>query len=169
MLPCQHDEIADSQCCSKILRTDTEFVVETNYLLLPMTPVWLLLQKGQRLTFEMLLDALLLPSGNDAAYVMAAGVGRLYAGDDSLPAEEAVAVFVGLMNQTAQRIGATDSHFVTPDGYHDDDHYTTAMDMMRIALYASTFDVVRESYGKSEASHTRCLQGKRIIGKTAIP
>lgn len=166
--PASTTKLLTASVAAKFCAPDTEFVVGDELSLVAYDSSLALLQKGQRLTFEMLLDALLLPSGNDAAYVMAAGVGRLYAGDDSLPAEEAVAVFVGLMNQTAQRIGATDSHFVTPDGYHDDDHYTTAMDMMRIALYASTFDVVRESYGKSEASHT-LLTGEEYYWENSNP
>ena len=111
------------------------------------------LGRGEKLTFEQLLDALLLPSGNDAAYVMAAGTGRIYAGDPSLSPEDAVQVFVELMNQTAQKIGATESHFTCPDGYHDDDHYTSAFDMMKIAVYASSFEPVRNSYSKYEAEH----------------
>ena len=111
------------------------------------------LGRGEKLTFEQLIDALLLPSGNDAAYVMAAGVGRIYADDPSLSPEDAVEIFVGLMNQTAQKIGATESHFTCPDGYHDDDHYTSAFDMMKIAVYASSFETVRNSYAKYEAEH----------------
>ncbi|MBQ4257734.1 MAG: D-alanyl-D-alanine carboxypeptidase [Clostridia bacterium] len=111
------------------------------------------LGRGEKLTFEQLIDGLLLPSGNDAAYVMAAGVGRIYAGDPTLSPEDAVEVFVDLMNQTAQKIGATESHFTCPDGYHDDDHYTSAFDMMKIAVYASSFETVRNSYAKYEAEH----------------
>lgn len=166
--PASTTKLLTACVAAKFCAPDTEFTVGEELSLVAYDSSLALLKKGQKLTFEMLLDALLLPSGNDAAYVMAAGVGRMYAGDDSLSAEDAVSVFIGLMNQTAKRIGALDSHFVTPDGYHDDDHYTTAMDMMRIALYASSFEAVRASYGKCEASHT-LLTGESYYWENSNP
>lgn len=166
--PASTTKLLTACVAAKFCAPDTAFTVGEELSLVAYDSSLALLKKGQRLTFEMLLDALLLPSGNDAAYVMAAGVGRIYAGDESLSAEDAVAVFVELMNQTAKRIGAEDSHFVTPDGYHDDDHYTTAMDMMRIALYASSFDAIRASYGKSEVSYT-LLSGEDYYWENSNP
>lgn len=107
------------------------------------------LEKGQRLTFEGLLDAMLLPSGNDAAYVMACGVGRIAANDPSLSVTDAVALFVDLMNQKASELGCLDSHFSNPDGYHHDDHYTTAYDMARIAVACLKIEPVARSCAKT--------------------
>ncbi len=78
------------------------------------------LKAGDRLTLRQLLYGLLLPSGNDAAVAIAEGV----AGDE--------ASFAELMNKEAQALGATHSHFVTVNGLHDDDHYTTVYDMYLI-------------------------------------
>ena len=111
------------------------------------------LNKGDILSFRALTDALLLPSGNDAAYVMAVGVGRKYAGDNSLSAASALEVFMSLMNKTADDLGCTGSSFITPDGYHNDSHYTTATDMLKIAIYASGLDIVRNSVKQSTARH----------------
>ncbi len=111
------------------------------------------LEKGDVLDFITLVDALMLPSGNDAAYVMAVGVGRAYTGDDNLSAEQALDVFADLMNSTAKDLGCKDSNFIVPDGFHDENHYTTVSDMLKIALYASELDIVMNSVGKSTARH----------------
>lgn len=100
------------------------------------------LRRGQQLSLSMLLDALLLPSGNDAAYVIAVNVGRMLAQDETLDEKEAVAVFCRRMTAMAQEIGATHSQFVNPDGYHDPEHYTTAADMLKIAQFAMTFPAI---------------------------
>lgn len=91
------------------------------------------LNKGEKLTLEMLLEGLLLPSGNDAAYSIAAYVGRKVSKDNTLSAKDAVKVFVGLMNDKAKDLGVKDTNFMNPDGYDDDMQYTTAYDMAIIA------------------------------------
>lgn len=101
------------------------------------------------MTFEGLLDAMLLPSGNDAAYTMACGVGRIVANDPTLPAADAVALFVELMNEKARELGCRDSHFANPDGFHHDDHYTTAYDMARIAVACMEIEPVAKSCSKT--------------------
>ena len=47
-----------------------------------------------QLTLEMLIEGMLLPSGNDAAYVIAAGVGRILADDETLEGKTAVDLFM---------------------------------------------------------------------------
>jgi D-alanyl-D-alanine carboxypeptidase (penicillin-binding protein 5/6) len=44
-----------------------------------------------------------------------------------------VEAFVERMNQKAAQLGAKDSHFVNPHGYHDAEHYTTAYDLAVLA------------------------------------
>ncbi len=106
------------------------------------------LEEGMQLTLEMMMDAMLMPSGNDAAYVLAVNCGRIYRRDPELSAEEAVRVFMELENRIADRIGAENTHFVTPDGIHDEDHYTTAVDLTKIADYARTIPIIKASCGK---------------------
>lgn len=88
--------------------------------------------KGMRVDVEDLIYAMLLPSGNDAAYALAAACGRAIVGQDDLSGRRAVDIFVERMNEHAMQEGMTDSHFTNPDGYHDADHYTTSADMIKI-------------------------------------
>lgn len=83
------------------------------------------IQHGEVLTAEQLLHSLLLPSGNDAAVVIASYFGN---GDMS--------VFVDMMNQKAQELGCTNTHFANPHGLHDPEHYTTARDIYIMTKYA---------------------------------
>lgn len=91
------------------------------------------LKKGMRTNVEGLIYAMLLPSGNDAAYALAAACGRAIVGQDDLSGRRAVDVFVERMNEYAVRKGLIGSHFTNPDGYHDNGHYTTPADMIKIA------------------------------------
>lgn len=78
------------------------------------------LKQGDQLTLETLLYGLMLPSGNDAAVAIAEHISG------------SVEAFAELMNEEAKKIGATNSHFVTPHGYQDENHYTTAYDLYLI-------------------------------------
>ncbi len=109
------------------------------------------LEKGMQLTFEMLLDALMLPSGNDAAYTIAVNCARIYAKNPKLPNKDAVKLFMDLVNDAAQQMGASGTHYVTPDGWHDDDHYTSAIDLVKFGDYAKTVPLVAKSCSKDYA------------------
>lgn len=76
---------------------------------------------GESMTMEALLHGLMIRSGNDAANAVA----TLTSGS--------VEAFVERMNQKAAQLGAYDSHFMNPHGYHDEEHYTTAYDLAVIA------------------------------------
>ncbi len=136
---------------SKIIPKDTVITVGDEISLIGFDSSTAGLQTGMKMTFEALLDALLLPSGNDAAYTIAVNAARIYTGNDKLSNEEAVKTFMGLVNEAAKEIGCTGTHYVTPDGWHDDDHYTTATDLAKIAAYARTVPMVKASCGKAEA------------------
>ena len=94
------------------------------------------LEKGDRLTVALLVEGMLLPSGNDAAYVLAAAAGRRISGSYGQDATSAVAAFVERMNEQAQRFGLTGTHFANPDGIHSYDHYTTYADLAIIGTLA---------------------------------
>lgn len=136
---------------SKIIPKDTVITVGDEISLIGFDSSTAGLQTGMKMTFEALLDALLLPSGNDAAYTIAVNAARIYTGNDKLSNEEAVKTFMELVNEAAKEIGCTGTHYVTPDGWHDDDHYTTATDLAKIAAYARTVPIVKASCGKAEA------------------
>lgn len=74
-----------------------------------------------------LLYSMMVPSGNDAAVVLADYVG----GGD-------IDAFVDMMNEKAQELGCENTHFSNPDGLHDENHYTTARDLYKMATYALT-------------------------------
>lgn len=80
---------------------------------------------GDVLTLEDLLWGLLLPSGNDAATVIAFHVGG-----------GSMENFVKLMNQKAADLGLRNTHFMNPHGLDEDDHYSSAYDLAVIARKA---------------------------------
>ena len=82
------------------------------------------LQKGEMLTVRELLYGLMLRSGNDAAVALALAVAP------------SVADFAELMNQTATKYGARNTHFTNPHGLDDPDHYTTARDLALLSAVA---------------------------------
>lgn len=101
------------------------------------------LSQGDTLTLTDLVYALLLPSGNDAAYTAAVYLARRQTGDPGLPVKDALVFFAEMMNDRAKELGATNTHFTCPDGFHDDDHYTTAQDLALIARAALTQPFIR--------------------------
>lgn len=84
-------------------------------------------QKGETFYVKDLLYSLMLESHNDAAVILA----EKTAGS--------VEAFAEKMNQKAEEIGCSDTHFVTPNGLDDEDaggeHATTAVDLARILRY----------------------------------
>jgi len=91
---------------------------------------------GDTISLKDLIYGLMLPSGNDAAYVIATHLARQKTGNPMLPPAEAIVVFSDMMNARARELGAMDSNFSCPDGFHADDHYTTAYDLALIATEA---------------------------------
>lgn len=98
---------------------------------------------GDTISLADLIYGLMLPSGNDAAYIIATHLGRRQAGNPDLSPAAAVGVFVQKMNALALDLGAKDSHFTVPDGYHDENHYTTAFDLSLIARQAMAHPFLR--------------------------
>jgi len=99
---------------------------------------------GEQITLKDLLIGLMVSSGNDAALAIGAHIGRTVAGDPDMPYTEALDKFYELMNKRAAELGATNSHFANPHGYHRQDHYTTAYDLALIAREAMKHEVFRE-------------------------
>lgn len=79
---------------------------------------------GDVLTVEGMLYAIILASDGVACLEIA----NYIAGSEQ--------AFVELMNQKAQELGLTGTHFTNPTGLHNDDHYTTCRDMAAIMSYA---------------------------------
>lgn len=112
------------------------------------------LQKGHKLTMEDLVAAMLLPSGNDAAYAIAQAAGEVLLENENATTQQAVDAFLAEMNRQAKVLGMTGSHFVNPDGWKHEDHYTSVADLALIANLALADPVI-----------SKCAQ----IVKTAVP
>ena len=82
------------------------------------------LKTGDKITVHDLLYGLMLCSGNDAAVALAEHVGGSIEG------------FADLMNKKAQELNLLNTHFVTPHGLDNDDHYTTAYELAILTDYA---------------------------------
>ncbi len=85
---------------------------------------------GDKILADDIMKGLLLYSGNDTAYVIADNV----SGDSK--------TFAELMNKRAKELGANNSNFVTANGLHDENHYTTAYDLSLItkAAFANSWE-----------------------------
>ena len=84
----------------------------------------LYLKKGEILTVNDLLIALMLRSANDAAAALAYEIGGSIEG------------FAELMNEKAESLGLSDTHFTNPHGLDDPEHYTTARELAKISAVA---------------------------------
>jgi len=91
---------------------------------------------GDEITLKDLLISLLLPSGNDSAFVIATEVAKKTTGNDTLDFNSAITEFAILMNERAKEIKVTNTNFVNPHGYHDENHYTTAYELALITREA---------------------------------
>ena len=82
------------------------------------------LHTDDKITVIDLLYGLMLRSGNDAAEALA------------IHTAGSIEQFADLMNQKAEELGLTNTHFVTPHGLDNPDHYTTAYELAKITDYA---------------------------------
>lgn len=98
------------------------------------------IQEGEELTIEQLLNVLLIPSANEAASILAEHIAG------------SVEAFADMMNEKAVEIGCKDTHFVNPNGVHDENHYSTAYDLALIGKYAMQYDVFRDIASKTSCS-----------------
>ncbi len=112
------------------------------------------LEVGYRMKLEVLLDAILLPSGNDAAYVAAVNIGRKALGDEFATIDEALDQFYVIANEYVKFIGCTDTNIACPDGYHDENHYSTAWDYVKIAKVAMNDSLISKVVKKKIAYDT---------------
>ena len=109
---------------------DTEFPVDMDAIHVEGSSMGLV--EGDIVTKRALCYGMLLPSGNDAAGAAAVKLAGNYA------------AFAEQMNQKAAELGMTQTHFVTPSGLHDDQHYSTAYDMALLTAAAMQNETFRE-------------------------
>lgn len=95
---------------------------------------------GDKISADDIMKGLLLFSGNDTAYVISDNI----AGDSEK--------FSDMMNKKAKELGANSSNFITPNGLHNDNHYTTAYDLSLITKAAFSNEWERSVMELPEAS-----------------
>lgn len=102
------------------------------------------LKQGYQLTLEQLLHGLLMSSGNDAAYTVAVNVARYVSNDEAMSDKDAVDYFCGLMNELATDIGADNSSFANPEGWDDENNYSTVSDLVIISKHATSHELIEK-------------------------
>ena len=90
------------------------------------------LQAGEELSISDLLHALLIPSANEAANVLAEHVSG------------SVEAFAELCNNRAKELGCETVHFVNPNGLHNEEHYCSAYDLYLIAKECQKYEAFNE-------------------------
>lgn len=98
--------------------------VEVSSYAASMPDVQLNIRQGEKYLLKDLLYSLMLESHNDTAVAIAEHLGGTVEG------------FARQMNEKAEELGCTDTHFVTPNGLDNPEHYTTAVELCKIAAYA---------------------------------
>ncbi len=93
------------------------------------------LLEGDKVSYKALLYGMMLPSGNDAATTTAIALGG------------SLEEFALLMNKKARELSMDNTNFVTPSGLDAENHYSTAEDMAKLAVYAMKNPIFREAVG----------------------
>lgn len=125
---------------------------EINLVAPDASTAWLCI--GDELTVNQLLVALLFPSGNDAAYALAAYTGRIISDHTEASTDQALSTFMEAMNRKAESLGATHSCFVCPDGYDTPGHTSTVTDLACIASACLQNDTICQIAGSYEITNT---------------
>lgn len=131
--------------------------------------------KGQVVTVEELLNGLLISSGNDAAYVLAKATGETIFKDNienegkTFTASQCVGRFVLEMNKNVRDMKLENTHFTSPDGYDDNNQYTTASDLSKIAIEAysnkTIADICKKSSQYSETLNKTWTSTNELLNK----
>lgn len=119
---------------------------------------------GHRMTLKQALQGLLLKSGNDTAYVIAAQVGHMI--DENVSGQDAINLFCQKMTEKAKAIGCTNTTFRNPDGIDIDGHMTTANDLLKIAIHALKQPLLAEIMSTEQVT-TTLLSGQSKTWKTS--
>lgn len=93
------------------------------------------LKTGDKITVYDLLYGLMMHSGNDSAVALAEHTAG------------SISSFADLMNQKAVELGLSNTHFVTPHGLDEDEHYTTAYELALLSNYAMNNEIFAKIVG----------------------
>ena len=115
------------------------------------------IQVGEELTINQLLNVLLINSANEAANVLAEHIAG------------SIGSFATMMNAKAEEIGCLNTHFVNPNGVHNENHYSTAYDLALMGRYAMKNDIFREFVNTkfyTLPATNKYLTNDRVFGTT---
>ncbi|MBR1477992.1 MAG: D-alanyl-D-alanine carboxypeptidase [Lachnospiraceae bacterium] len=112
------------------------------------------LKTGDKMTLEQALHFLLMYSANDVAVLIAENIGG------------SVDNFIEMMNDEANALGATNTHFVNSHGLTDDEHYTTAYDLYLIFNQAIKYEKFTEIISMTEYETSYMDKSGNAINKT---
>lgn len=118
------------------------------------------LSPGEQVSVANLLHGIVTLSGNDACVVLAEGI----AGTEG--------AFTDLMNKEARRLGMTNSHFGTSNGWPDEGRtYVTARDLARLAsaTIEETPDLYRQFYSSPSFTWGKTVGGAAITQDNRNP
>ena len=124
---------------------DTTVVIPQQAMDIPADSSLVPVYPGDEMSFRDLLYGFMLTSGNDGANAVAIMV------SGNVPA------FVERMNKRAEQLGCEDTHFANPHGYHDPDHYSTALDLAKITCEA----IKHESFRRIVSAPSYVMNIKR--------
>ncbi|HDR7638117.1 D-alanyl-D-alanine carboxypeptidase [Bacillus sp. 4048] len=111
-------------------------------------------QPGETINRNTALMILMVLSANDVSYAIAERIGGN------------VEKFAHMMNEKAKQLGATDSHFVTPNGLHDPNHYTTPYDMAMITRGVQKYPEILQAMNTKRTTVTTSSQTVSIFNKS---
>jgi D-alanyl-D-alanine carboxypeptidase len=100
------------------------------------------------LTARTLLYGLMMRSANDAAAALARAVG----GSPDEESAEAREIFTSMMNIRAQKLGMNDTRFSNPHGLDQEDHYSSAYDLMLLTKEAMSQSEFMRAFGADDWS-----------------
>lgn len=100
-----------------------------------------------------LIKALLVRSGNDAAIAIAEYIGG------------SVENFCQMMNEKAKIMGLENTNFVTPHGLDNENHYSTAYDLVKMAEYLLDIEYLANIV-KERSVTIKINENSRILGTT---
>ncbi len=109
---------------------------------------------GDTPTIQDVLYGIALPSGADATNAAAFTISG------------SIEAYVKLMNEKAQQIGMTNTHFVNTTGLHDENHYSTARDLSKLLQYClnnETFKTIFSTHTYTTSSLTSSINGITFI------
>ncbi|PEX79307.1 D-alanyl-D-alanine carboxypeptidase family protein [Bacillus cereus] len=111
-------------------------------------------QPGETVNRNTALMILMVLSANDVSYAIAEHIGG------------SVENFANMINEKAKQLGATESHFVTPNGLHDPNHYTTPYDMAMITRGVQKYPEILQAMNTKRTTVTTSRQTVSIFNKS---